>query len=479
MSASAEPRPQAGFSVAATDESCRLPLLVLFVSAAVWLLVSSLLGFTATLKFHSSAFLADSPWLTYGRVRPAATVSMLYGFCIQSGLGVMLWLFSRLGRTLLAQPWLVLIGAVLWNIGVTIGTVGILGGESTGFETLEIPSYAALILFLAYLMIGIWAVLTFHQRTEPRLTPSHWFLLAALFWFPWIFSSAYWLLVVFPVRGIAQSVIAWWYSNNLHAIWLGFVGLGTLFYFIPKFSGRPLRTYYLAVLSFWLLIIFGSWGGIPHSAPVPAWMPALSTVGTGLTTLPLVIVGLIIYETLGRLLPRAADDPSLKFVWVGAAAFLVAGLMKVVGGLWHVTDLTWFIPAKSALQSYGFFAMVMFGAIYYIVPQLTGVAFPSARLVRLHYLLAVLGIVLSIGPLAIGGVFEGMKLHDPRNEFMQVAKGTLMFLRLSSIGDLLLIVANGIFLINHLVLVGRLSRARAAAAYGAVTAEMKPLEVRS
>src|SRR5215204_3092942 len=97
MSASAEPRPQAGFPIAATDESCRLALLVLFVSAAVWLLVGSLLGFVATLKFHSSAFLADSAWLTYGRVRPAATVSMLYGFCIQSGLGVMLWLFSRLG----------------------------------------------------------------------------------------------------------------------------------------------------------------------------------------------------------------------------------------------------------------------------------------------------------------------------------------------------------------------------------------------
>src|SRR5690242_2923159 len=97
------------------DLSCRLPLLVLFLSAAVWALASAAFALIASIKFHSPGFLADSAWLTYGRVWPAATNALLYGFCLQAGLGVGLWLLARLGRTLLVAPVLITVGAALWN----------------------------------------------------------------------------------------------------------------------------------------------------------------------------------------------------------------------------------------------------------------------------------------------------------------------------------------------------------------------------
>ena len=192
------------------NASCRLPLLALFISAAVWLVIGSVLGVIASLKFHMPSFLADYPWLTYGRVRPAYWNALLYGFCLQGGMGVMLWMFAWLGKTRIVQSWLVLVGAKVWNLGVTVGILGILVGDSTGFEGLEMPRYAAIILFLGYLMIGVWAAMTFHNRADKRLLPSQWFLVAALFWFPWIYSTANLLLITFPVRGMAQAVIAWW-----------------------------------------------------------------------------------------------------------------------------------------------------------------------------------------------------------------------------------------------------------------------------
>src|SRR5205823_1176364 len=149
------------------------------------------------------------------------------------GFGSLLWLLPRLGKVPVFQPLLVTLGAKLWNLGVTVGILGILAGDSTGFENLELPRYAAMILFLGYLFIGVCAVLTFHRRSELSLYPTQWFLLAALFWFPWIFTSAYLLLTTFPVRGVAQAVIAWWYSNNLRWIWLDLVGIGALLYFLP------------------------------------------------------------------------------------------------------------------------------------------------------------------------------------------------------------------------------------------------------
>ena len=354
------------------DASCRLPLVVLFLCAAVWLVIGSAFTLIASLKFHAPGFLADCAWLTYGRVRPAAFNCLLYGFCMPAGLGVALWLLARLGRTRLALPRLITVGAVCWNLGVAVGIGGILSGGSTGFENLEMPSYAARLVFLGYLMIVVWGALTFHQRRVRQLYVSQWFLFAALFWFPWIYSTADLLLLTFRVRGMAQAVIAWWYSENLLVVWLGLVGLATVFYFLPKLTGRDLHSRYLALMTFWMLILFGSWGGIPQSAPLPAWMPAISAVATGLGVIGLVTVVLNVHGTLGGQCSKLMAHPSLRFVGFGVAAYIVAGLMSAASALSEVsqvTHFTWFTVAKGLLNSYGFFAMVMFGAIYYIVPQ--------------------------------------------------------------------------------------------------------------
>src|ERR1700690_24982 len=78
------------------DASLRLPLLALFGGAALWLVISSVLAMIASIKFHAPDFLAACPWLTYGRVQPAADDALLYGFCIPAGLGVAPWLFAKL-----------------------------------------------------------------------------------------------------------------------------------------------------------------------------------------------------------------------------------------------------------------------------------------------------------------------------------------------------------------------------------------------
>ena len=281
-----------------------------------------------------------------------------------------------------------------WNLGVAVGVGGILAGGSTGFENLEMPPYAARLVFLGYLMIVVWGALTFHQRRERQLYVSQWFLFAALFWFPWIYSTADLLLFTFRVRGMAQAVIAWWYSDNLLVVWLGLVGLAAVFYFVPKLTGRELHSRYLALLTFWMLILFGSWGGIPASAPVPAWMPVSSAVATGLGVIGIMAVALNVHGTLGGQCSKLMAHPSLRFIGFGVVAFIVAGLMSAAGALSevsHVTQFTWFTVARGLLNSYGFFAMVMFGAVYYIVPQLMGLEFPSARLVRAHFWIAAAG----------------------------------------------------------------------------------------
>jgi cytochrome c oxidase cbb3-type subunit 1 len=406
---------------------------------------------------------------------------MLYGFCVQAGLGVGLWLIVRLGRVMLSQRWVVTIGAMLWNLGVTIGVLGILGGDSTGFPFLEIPHYAAMAVFLGYLVFGAWTLVAFHQRQERTLYVSHWFLLAALFWFAWIYSTAYLLLVSFPVRGVAQAVIAWWFAQNLLIVWLGSIGLAIIFYFAPKLTTGELFSRPLALLSFWLLLLLGSWGGIPTSAPVPAWLSSLSTVTTGLTLILLLCVALNVFATLRGQSAKIKSSPPLQFVYAGFFGFLLAGVMNIAAALppiSDVTNFTWFTAAKMHANFYAFFALVAFGAVYHIMPRLAGLEL-CPKLMRAHWWLAVLGVLFLILPLGIGGLLQGFRLQNSSIAFLDISKGTLPFLRASTLGDVLLAAGHVIFLINVLGAVSRFSKSRAKAAYAVATADLfNPAEVK-
>lgn len=463
---------RSGVGLAEIEASARMPIFLLFASGAVWLVIASLFSLIASIKFHAPTFLGNAAWLTYGRVHPAATNALLYGFCIPAGLGAALWIFSRLGRAVTAQPILIGFGAAFWNLGVTIGVLGILLGDSTGYEAFEMPRYAAPILFLAYLLIGIWTMVSFHRRRYLPLFVSQWFLLAALFWFPWIYSTATLLLGYLPVRGVSQPILAWWFSANFQYVWLGLIGLGVIFYFIPKLTGRDLHSYYLALFTFWMLLFCGSFSGIPATAPVPAWVPALSGVATMLLLIPLITFVMNICGTLGCVFPDWSAHISLRFVWFAAVSFVISTLMLLFGSAAQLSDLanlTWFASARNQLQIYGFGSIALFGAIYYILPRVAGVEFPSAKMIMIHFWLAVVGIGLLVLPLAIGGIVQGLELRDASKPFVQILKSTLPFLRISTMGDLFLFAGHLVFLINILGLLRSFFQSRAVAAYHMLT----------
>jgi cytochrome c oxidase cbb3-type subunit 1 len=464
------------------NASFRLPLLVVFMGAAAWLVLSSVLALIASIKFHGPGFLADSAWLTYGRVRPAATTALVYGFCLPAGMGVLTWILGRLGQVRLALPVLVVGGAVVWNLGVAMGVYGILHGDGSGFPGLEIPRYAAPTLFMGYSVLGIAALVTFHRRADRNLFVSHWFFITAIFWFPWVFSTAGLLLLGSPVRGVAQAVIAWWYSANLNLVWMSLVGLGTAFYLVAKVTGRELQSRYLGLFAFWVILLVASWTGIPKSAPVPAWLPALSTVtGVMLVLLPVTLM-VMLHQTLEGKCSLLWNALSTRFVRVGVMAFVLASLMWVALYAPRISDrleFTWFQSAESQLRLFGFFAMIMFGAIYYILPQMVNATERSGSLARFHFWLALAGIALAALPLALGGFIEGAKLHNPNIAFVDVMKSTLHFLRVSTIGDLLILVGNVLLLLNIMGLTVSFYRAKATVALREVTAEVAPAGVKA
>lgn len=437
------------------DASCRVPLLALFGGAALWLVLGLALGLAAVMTFHKPDMFADCPFLTFGRAQAAANDLLLYGFAIPAALGVMLWIFARLSQAPLALPIIPVVAANLWHVGVLVGTVAILVGESSGHPWLEYPRAAAVLLFAAFMLVAVSAAGTMGFRTNRELYPSHWFLFAALLWFAWSYATANLFLISgHPPRGVVQAVIGWWLANNLIFVWLALAGIGIAFYFLPKLAGKPLASSGYAVFVLLTLIFFGTWCGIPQGAPVPAWLPTVSAFAALLTIVPIIAVAIIAKKTVWGSGVACMGGP-FCFIRFGVLSFVLSGILYVsefCPRYSRVLDFTWFGFGVTQWQLLGFAGMVLCGAIYEILPRIMEKELPFPKLAKLNFYFMAGGVVFYAIPLVIGGVEQGMKLRNPNVAFADASSAALLFLRMSTTGQLFILLGALCLLVNIFVM---------------------------
>ena len=440
------------------DTSCRTPVMLLFGFSLVWLLIGTAFALITSFKMHAPDFLGSTAWLTFGRVRPAHLNSVVYGFASQAGIGVALWLMCRLCRTPLILGWIINLTVVFWNLGVAIGIVGILAGDSTGLEWLEIPPYATPMLFVGFALFALWGIITFRYRRESHLYISQFYLLAALFWFPWLYTAAQILIVMDPVRGVVQAAVNWWFAHNVLGLWITPIGLAAIYYFIPKVLGRPVHSYYLSMLGFWSLALFYNWNGMHHlvGGPLPAWLITVSIVASVMMAIPVVTVGINHHLTMWGNFHRLKDSPVLRFMVFGGMSYTFTSLHGILLALRSVSKVTHFTHSTIAHAHqgmYAFFAMVMFGSIYYIVPRLLQVEWPSARLIRLHFWACAIGITIYVFVLGFGGVMQGLAMNNPDVPFLDPVKPsvvtlTIPYLKIRSHSGILIAIGHLAFAVN-------------------------------
>lgn len=423
--------------VSRIDASCRV-LLLPILGALLWLVAGSVLALITSVKLHSPTVLADCPWFAYGNTRPAANDALAYGFASQAGLAIALWMLCRLGRTTLVGAIPVAIGTLFWNLGVALGVMGVLGGHTTGFEWLEFPNAGSVILIASYAVLGVSALLTFRSRQSATLYPSQWYILAALFWFPWLYTTARLLLVWFPVRGVMQTAVNLWFANGLFTLWLGSLALAVLLYFIPKLVNAPLHSRTLAVLAFWSLAIFGAWAGPYQGLPLPAWMVSVGRVASVLLLVPVIATVANLWITMGN--GSVRTSPLLSFFKVSLICFALTSVFGAFAAFIPQLRLTIFAEGNEQLALYGFVGLALFGAIHYLVPRLTGVE--NDKYVRASSLAVTVGIVVYAGAYLLGGMLQQKNLINGAVPFVEVMNKTKMFIRLSSMGLVLIVLGN-------------------------------------
>ncbi|MGA2446146.1 MAG: cbb3-type cytochrome c oxidase subunit I [Opitutaceae bacterium] len=435
------------------DASTKWPAIVFLLSALVWLLVGTVFALISSIKLHTPGFLGGYEWLTFGRARTAHLNAVVYGWSTNVAFAVAFWLMARLSRAKLRHAGVLVIAACFWNLGVTLGVIGILAGDSTSIEWLEMPSYATPLLFVAYALVGAWTVITFRFRRVEHIYVSQLYLLAALFWFPWLYSIAQIMIIFEPARGTVLALVNWWFAHNVLGLWFTPIGLAAAYYFIPKVLGKPIHSYYLSVLGFWSLAIFYNWAGVHHliGGPVPAWVISAGIAASLMMVIPVVVTAINHHLTMVGSFGALRSSPTLRFVVFGAVNYTVVSLIgstMAIRSVNEITHFTHFTVAHAHQGMYAFFTMVMFGAVYYILPRLLLKEWPSAALIRTHFWAAAIGVTLYWVDLSIGGWIQGMEMNNANIAFLDVVRHTIPFLFVRSGAGIIMTIGHLAFAVN-------------------------------
>jgi cytochrome c oxidase cbb3-type subunit 1 len=410
---------------AGIDRSLRHPVMFFLTSGAAWLAVSIVLGIIASAKVHSPDFLAGCSYLSYGRVFPAHINALVYGWGFQAAFAVIIWMMARLSRKECTAAGLILTAGHIWNLGVMLGLVGILSGNGTGMPWMEFPFFTWPVLLFSYFTILIWSFIQFRVRPEGHVYISQWYLLAAMVWFPWIFITANTLLHCIPGHPVMAAGINAWYKSALIFLFFTPVALGTAYYLAPKVTGHAVYSYSLAKLGFWSLAIIAPWAGMQKlaGAPIPYFLPYVGAAATVLLFVPAIAAAINLLRTTLASPEVVASSPALRFTIAGIGGLLLLAFSAVVLNLPDSTlPLTQFSLSGygfEILALYGFFSFVMFGAIYFIVPRVTRREWLSRRLIKIHFLFSVYGIIT----VALVALFGGLQQGIGQDEWQQPWEG--------------------------------------------------------
>ncbi|MRW85441.1 hypothetical protein GJ698_15250 [Pseudoduganella sp. FT26W] len=448
------------------DRSTSLVSFVFLSAAVVWLVAGSLAGLTSSIKLHEPDWAVQQAWLTFGRIRTIHLNIIAYGWAPMAAFGIANWMLPRLLKTPLIGARYAILGCMLWNAGLIAGVGCIAAGISDGMEWLEIPWQVDILIVLGGALMGLPLVYTLQARKVAHLYVSVWYMGAALFWFPILF-----LIANLPAMhfGVEQATMNWWFGHNVLGLFYTPMALASVYYFLPKIIGRPVQSYNLSLLGFWTLAFFYGQVGGHHliGGPVPGWLVTLSIVQSVMMIVPVISFSVNQHLTLRGYFQRLVYSPTLRFIVLGGMMYTLSSLqgsIEAIRAVNTVAHFTHFTVAHAHLGLYGFFTMVMFGAVYFVMPRVMSWEWPYPWLIAAHFWLVVIGFSIYFIGLSIGGWLQGLAMLDAARPFMDSVNVTIPYLKSRSVGGAIMTLGHLVFAGHFVAMVLRYGPARTGAA---------------
>jgi cytochrome c oxidase cbb3-type subunit I/II len=400
------------------DKVVRAFLLATVIWGAVGMLVGVLVA--SQLNFWRMNF--DTPWLTFGRLRPLHTNAVIFAFVGNMLFAGIYYSTQRLVKARLASNFLSWLHFWGWQSIIVSAAITLPLGFSRGKEYAELIWPINIAVALIWVVFAVNFFWTLARRREPALYVAIWFYIATIVTVAMLYivnhlSIPTSLLHSYPVfGGVQDALVQWWYGHNAVAFFLTTPILGIMYYFLPKAAERPVYSYRLSVVHFWSLVFLYIWAGPHHllNTALPGWLQNLGMTFSLMLWAPSwggMLNGLL---TLRGAWHKLRTDPVLKFFAAGVTFYGMATFegpllsIKSVNALGHYTD--WIIGHVHG-GTLGWNGFMAAGLIYWLLPRLWSKPLHSTSLANLHFWLGLVGMLLYIGAMWTSGITQGLMLN--------------------------------------------------------------------
>jgi len=410
----------------------------------------------------------DTPWLSFGRLRPLHTNAVIFGFGGSALFATSYYVVQRTCHVRLFAPQLAQFTFFGWMLVIALAVVTLPLGITSSKEYAELEWPIDILITVVWVAYAVVFFGTIAKRRVKHIYVANWFFGAFIITVAMlhIVNSA-----AIPVNllksysayaGVQDAMVQWWYGHNAVGFFLTAGFLGIMYYFIPKQAERPVYSYRLSVVHFWALSFTYIWAGPHHLhyTALPDWTQSLGMVFSLILLAPSwggMINGIM---TLSGAWEKLRSDPILKFLIVSVSFYGMSTFegpmmaIKTVNALSHYTDWTIGHVHSGAL---GWVAMVSIGAMYFLIPKLFDTELYSKRLVETHFWVATIGIVLYITSMWISGIMQGLMWRAINDD------GTLTYSFVESVQAMhpfYIVRASGglLFLIGMLIMAYNLSK---------------------
>jgi cytochrome c oxidase cbb3-type subunit 1 len=436
------------------------------VMTVVWGLVGMAVGVLIAAQLIWPELNFDTPWLTYGRLRPLHTNAVIFAFGGSALFATSYYVVQRTCQARLFSDGLAAFTFWGWQAVIVLAAITLPLGITTSKEYAELEWPIDILITLVWVAYAVVFFGTIARRKVQHIYVANWFFGAYILTIAllhvvnsaevpvtfWKSYSAY--------AGVQDAMVQWWYGHNAVGFFLTAGFLGMMYYFIPKQAGRPIYSYRLSVVHFWALIFTYMWAGPHHLhyTALPDWTQSLGMIFSLILLAPSwggMINGIM---TLSGAWHKLRTDPILKFLIVSLSFYGMSTFegpmmsIKTVNALSHYTDWTIGHVHSGAL---GWVGLVSMGSIYYLIPRLFGrPEMASVRLINVHFWVATVGIVLYIAAMWIAGVMQGLMWRAVSPDgtltytFVEGVKATYPFYGIRLLGGLLYLAGMGIMAWN-------------------------------
>jgi len=389
------------------------------IMSAVYLVVGALVGVYIASELAWPILNFDSPYLSFGRLRPLHTNAVIFAFggCILMGTA-----FYTVQRTCAVSLWSNRMAWFTfwgWNLIIVSAVITLPLGltQAKEYAELEWPiDIAIAVVWLSYMFNFIMTIV---HRKSSHIYVSNWFFLGMMVMITYLHVVNSLAIPVGMFKsysifaGVQDAMIQWWWGHNAVGFYLTAGFLGIMYYFVPKQAGKPVFSYRLSVIHFWALMFGYVWLGAHHLqyTALPDWTGSLGAAVSLAMIIPSwggAVNGMM---TLSGAWDKLRTDYVLRFLIMSLAFYAMSVFegpvmsIKTVNALSHYTDWTIGHVHSGAL---GWVGMVGIGAIYHLITKTYHIEMWSTRLINTHFWTATIGTLVYIVAMWVSGIMQGL-----------------------------------------------------------------------